>query len=306
MSWLAAARKRVLDRFASSASAFAAESASFRRVSSSVRSQTRLLQNLVQPFPRFLLRHRLGDVGVGGDEAAVGQAVRADLDDPLRRVDANPHRLRVPGERAQAGRDQARPRSPGRRCPRSALKRIKRVEGHADAHQVGGEIVEVDEGPVPAQEVALLVEHGDALAGMVEGVLEEVAVVLERRRGVVEKLERLLGRDVAAAEQEREREAGRGGADGRGEQVLGVAEQVNVGLGPPVERLSPAPGEAREGLAGALLAEVARDRRSQVLDRDAGAEKAEGRRDRRVVHVHEGLGLQALDGAGRTQKRHGT
>ena len=45
----------------------------------------------------------------------------------------------------------------------------------------------------------VLVEHGDALAGMVERVLQEVAVVLDGRGGIVEELQRRLGRRRCAA-----------------------------------------------------------------------------------------------------------
>ena len=53
MSWLAAARKRVFETLASSASPLARASAALRRVSSSVRSRDAALEVLVGALQRF-------------------------------------------------------------------------------------------------------------------------------------------------------------------------------------------------------------------------------------------------------------
>ena len=149
----------------------------------------------------------------------------------------------------------------------------------------------------------LAVEHRDALAGMIEGVLQEIAAVLNRRRGIVEKLQRRLGRDVAAAQEQRQGQARRGGADGRGEQMLRVAQEVDVGFGAPVQRQSAAAQEALEGAVGPLFAEIACDGGAQILDRDAAPEQAQGRRDGAAVAADEGGRLQPLQGVRRPQQR---
>ena len=51
--------------------------------------------------------------------------------------------------------------------------------------------------------------------------------------------------------------------------------------------------------AGALLAEIARDRGGEFLDRHRRAPEPEARRDRRQVRGHEDVGLQPLDRRGR-------
>jgi hypothetical protein len=61
------------------------------------------------------------------------------------------------------------------------------VEPGADADQLRRQLVEIDEGLVPSEKVQLPVEHGDALTCVVEGVLQEIAAVLDGRRCVVEK-----------------------------------------------------------------------------------------------------------------------
>ena len=62
-------------------------------------------------------------------------------------------------------------------------------------------------------------------------------------------------------------------------------------------------GEALEGDARALLAEIARDRRRQFLDRHRGAPEPEARRDRRKLGGHEQVGLQPLDRRRRAPQR---
>ena len=103
----------------------------------------------------------------------------------------------------------------GRARPVGAALRVEAddlLEADADPHEVGRQVVEVQEGAVPGEQVEVAVDHRDALARVVEGVLEEVAAVLDRRGGVVEELEGLARGDVAAAQQQREREPRRGGA----------------------------------------------------------------------------------------------
>ena len=77
--------------------------------------------------------------------------------------------------------------------------------------------------------------------------------------------------------------------------MLGVAQQLEVGLALGIEADAARRGEALEGRAGALLAEIARHRRDQLLDRHRRAPQPEARRHRREVGGHEQVGLQPLD-----------
>ena len=106
------------------------------------------------------------------------------------------------------------------------------VEPDADAGQARRQIENLAELPVPADQLQVLVEHRDALAHVVERGLQDFAVVLDRRIGVVEQLERRLGRHRALAQQQREHEPRGGRADRRGEHMLGVAQQVEIRLLP--------------------------------------------------------------------------
>ena len=230
MSWLAAARKRVLEILASSASALARPSSALSRVSSSVRSRTRTLQRLVGALQRLGRLHARRDVGEGGDDAAVRHAVGAHLDRPGR------------ARRSARGTARCRRRSRASRSRTSVVDRAGAerallgveaqdlVERDADARQLRRQIEDFAELPVPADQPQVLVEHRDALAHVVERGLQDFAVVVDRRVGVVEQLERGLGRDRALAQQQRQHEPRRRGADRRGEQVLGVAQQLEVGL----------------------------------------------------------------------------
>ena len=62
------------------------------------------------------------------------------------------------------------------------------VERDADAGEAVRQIENLAELPVPAHQIEVLVEHGDALAHVVERGLQNLAVVVDRRIGVVEQL----------------------------------------------------------------------------------------------------------------------
>ena len=104
------------------------------------------------------------------------------------------------------------------------------VEADADPHHRRRQGEEVGELAVPGGEREIVVEHGDALARVVERVLQLVAARLDRRRGVVEQLQRRLARHGAPAQQQRQHQTRGRGADRRRQQVLGVADQMRVGL----------------------------------------------------------------------------
>ena len=206
MSWLAAARNFVLEMLASSAWPLACASAMLSRVSSSVRSRTRRFERLVGA------RQRLGgfdarrDVGEGRDEAAVRHAVGAHLDHQAALGEAL-------AERLAAGEIAIEPRADrvidrfGVAAGAPGIVAQDFVEPGAAADQARRQVENVAELPVPADQSQILVEHRDALPHVVERGLQDFAVVLDRRVGVVEQLERRLGRDRALAQQERQRRA---------------------------------------------------------------------------------------------------
>src|SRR5437868_7826531 len=68
------------------------------------------------------------------------------------------------------------------KCDPDAGKRERQVEDLAEL-------------PVPAHESQILVEHRDALTHMIERGLQDFAVVLDCRIGIVEQLERGFGGD---------------------------------------------------------------------------------------------------------------
>ncbi len=62
----------------------------------------------------------------------------------------------------------------------------------------GGKFEDFAELPVPANKMLLAVEHGDALADVIERGLQEFPVIVDRCVGVVEQLECGLGRSPCA------------------------------------------------------------------------------------------------------------
>src|SRR5262249_40959041 len=97
--------------------------------------------------------------------------------------------------------------------------------------------------------------------------------------GVVEELERGLGRDRTFAQQEREHEARRCRTDRGREQMLGIAQELEVRLGLWINADAACQGIAVKGGACALFAEVAGDGRGQFIDRNRGAPQPKARRD---------------------------
>src|ERR1700745_3794715 len=123
--------------------------------------------------------------------------------------------------------------------------------------------------------------------------------------GVVEKLERGLGRDRTFAQEEREHEARGCRADRGREQMLGIAQELKVRLRLWIEADAGGQGIAVEGGACALLAEVARDGRGQFLDRYRRAPQPKARRDRSEVGGDKEVRLQSFDrGRGSSKREH--
>ena len=67
-------------------------------------------------------------------------------------------------------------------------------EVDSDPHHLVGQIEDFAELPIPADQAGVLVEHGDALARVIERGLEDLAVVTVDGVGIVEELEGGLGR----------------------------------------------------------------------------------------------------------------
>src|SRR3954454_23164064 len=77
--------------------------------------------------------------------------------------------------------------------------------------------------------------------------------------------------------------------------MLGITQKLEIRLGLGVKADVATRRVTLERIARSLLAEVARDRRRQFLDRDRGPPEPETRADRCEVGRHEHVRLQALD-----------
>ena len=255
-------------------------------------------------FERFVgALERLGrlhagrDVGEGGDDAAVRHMVGAHLDHHAGLREAFEERFAA-GDVALDLRLHEIVDAVGGDVAAPAVEVQYIGKPAADADQARRQIEDFAELPVPADQLQVLVEHRDALAHVIERGLQDFAVVLDRGVGVVEQLQgRLLG-DRALAQQQREHQPRGGRPDRRGEDMLGIAHQPEIGLVLGLEADAVRAGEAFEGVARALLAEVARDRGGEFLHRHRGAPEPEAGRDRREIRRHEDIGLQAFDRRG--------
>ena len=143
-----------------------------------------------------------------------------------------------------------------------------RVERRADLAELGRQIEQLAELPVPADQPHVLVEHAQAVPHLVERRLQQVAVVLQRLGGIVEQAQRRLAAGVAPAQQQGQHEPRGCGADGAGQQMLGEAQQVDVGFGVGRQRRVAALGILGERALGTLGAEIAGDGVLQVAGGD--------------------------------------
>ena len=163
------------------------------------------------------------------------------------------------------------------------------------------QVEHVAELAVPADQAQILVEHRDALPREIERGLQHFAVVVDRGGGVVEQLERRLGGDVALAQQQRQHEPRRRGADGRRQQIFGDAQQVDSRPRPADRSSGRARRKSLEGLACALLAEIARDGALRLPRRetDVRHSRKPGPSARKVLADEECRPAGARSGVGR-------
>ena len=232
------------------------------------------LQPLVGCGEVFFGQRRLGDVGVGGDDAAVGQARRADLQHPERRMEPEADRLLVIEQALEPLGDEI-VGAPWAVGAARGVEADDLVEADADPHHRRRQGEQIGEFAVPGGEREIVVEDGDALARVVEGVLQLVAARLDRRRRVVEQLQRRLARHGATAQQQRQHQTRGRGADRRRQQVLGVADQMRVGFFGRREVEPTVALEALERAPRPLGAEIARHRRLELAGRRRGAPQPE-------------------------------
>ena len=193
-----------------------------------------LLQRLVGPLQGKVRLDAGGYVGIGGDHP------------PVR------HRIGAQFQRAAAGRQLHLPRSRKGRQPiqhrhsarrRDITARGKEIEDlverHADLSHMVGQIEQGAVLPVPADQPEIAIEDGNALLHLVERRLQQVAIVLQRLRRIVEEPERILGIAVVAAKKQRQHQPCRRGADGAGQQLLGKADDLHAGLRVALQYLAP-------------------------------------------------------------------
>ena len=232
MSWLAAATKRVFETLASSASALARSSSALSRVSSLVRSRTRR-SNVALARSSASAAFTLGVM-------SVNVVTRPPSGMRLARTSMTRPRSAKRSRNGSASAVYLAMRSAI--AASSVLAVVVAVLGDvaqdfaerdADAGQIVRQVENLAELPVPANQAEVLVEHGDALPHVIERRLQHLAVVMDRRVGIVEQLERVLGRHRALAQEQRQHQPRRRRADRRGEQIFAVLQHFEVGLGLP-------------------------------------------------------------------------
>ena len=177
------------------------------------------------------------------------------------------------------------------------------LDADADTQRIARQIEEVAEFAVPADQPMIAIEDGDALTREIQGILQEVAIVLDRGGGFVHQAQRRLVRNVAPAQNERQHQPRGRRTDGRGQQSLGEAQHMHIGFGAALARLAAGGQKGIEGFARARGAEIAGHRRFQFARRHARAPEAQGARRWEVGAMREAGGLQPLDARGPAKQR---
>ncbi|MNS94050.1 hypothetical protein D3C72_1282530 [compost metagenome] len=169
-----------------------------------------------------------GDVGIAGGVAPAGDGgARGAQDAPVRLL-----ALMVVRDAARQGLQP--PLDPGLDVAGVGLaafgvQAIDGGDGQADVDEADGQIEHLDIAPVPGGQAQVLVHHADALVDVVQGGLQQVAVELDRLRGLVQHPHHVLGRAAPGGQGGGDDAAGRGGADGARQHPLGGAGQAGVG-----------------------------------------------------------------------------
>ena len=302
MSWLAAATNRVLETLASSAAALARSSSALSRVNSPVRSRTRR-SSVALARSSASAAFTLGVMSVKVvTRPPSGMRFDAHFDHQTAFGEALEEGLGLGGVFGDAFGDEFVD-GPGAALavPDDVAQDV--VERDADAGQFVRQIEDFAELAVPADQRQFLVEYRDALADVIERGLQDFAVVVDRRIGVVEQFQRGLGRNRALAQHQRQHEPRGRRPDRRGQQIFGVLQELEVGLGRRLEADAARRREAGKRSAGALLAEIAGNGGDQLADADRGAAEPKTRRYRRQRRGHEQIGLHPLDRGGAAGER---
>ena len=256
-------------------------------------------ERFVHPLQLLRCQHAFGGVDHGDHHAAIRHRAGAELE-------------HVPGVAAPLAEHLMRERDLAHPVVHHALARRGAREEHAQhlgdrrSHpvEVAAQPEKFLQRRVPADQRHARLEHREPLVDVVDGRLEEIAIVLDRGRGVVQQLHGAAGVRRVPLQHQRDDEAGRGHANRTRQQMLGKADQPHVGL-PTLHPDLPLLGtEALEGGMRALGPDVARHRVLQPVGGDCSAPQLEAGAGACLnVARHEGGGLHPLDRRGQAGER---
>ena len=223
----------------------------------------------------------LGHVGVDGDEAAARQRVGRDLEHravgAAALVDVGPVAALGGAAAGEQGVELALAVLAARLVVADDL-----LEAGADPHQLGRQVAELEEAPVPERDAELRVEGAEALADVLQRVAHQLVLAEDGAARLVDQLAGVGAREAAVGEQARDHDPRRGRADGAGEQALGRLHRLGVAAAPACgSRRSPSPAPARGR------------RRRRARGRRSGRRARAGRRARRRAAAARGAAPSA-------------
>src|SRR5215471_19616509 len=168
-------------------------------------------------------------------------------------------------------------------------------EPNTHANQAWRQIEDFAELPVPADQLQFLVKYGDALAHVIKRRLQNLAVVLNCRIGVVQELQRRFGRNSTFAQKQRQNQPRRCAADCRGENMLRIPDQSEVRVVLWLKTDALRAGKAFKSRLRSLFAEIARNSGGELILRYRRPPQPEAGSNRCEVRGDESVGLQSLD-----------
>ena len=139
---------------------------------------------------------------------------------------------------------------------------------------------------------------------MIQSVLEQIAVILNRGGGIIEQLQGGFVVDIAPPHQQRNHQPRGGRTNSRGQLVFGIAHQMNIGFARRIKILATPLHEMRKTFLCAFKAKITGDRALQFPDGNRHTPEAEGLRHAATAAPDKEIGLQAFHRCGGLAQRH--
>ncbi len=183
----------------------------------------------------------------------------------------------------------------------SCTQEFKDDLAHGGTHtpQFIAELQMVLKAGIPATEVHFGIKDRNALLDIVDGRLQQIAIMLDGGGGIVEEPHGATGMGGMALQQQRHDKTRRCHSNSTGQQMLGKAQHTHVCFHGWLLRHAALGKEFGKGLSGAGFTQIARHCLLKLFNGDSGSPQAETRSgSNRQFTGYKACGLDALNGRG--------